>query len=77
VLHSPYGSPETDTEELEVVALRPGADGRTLDLVVEGLREGYVHELHLPEVKDLADRSLDHSRAYYTLINRPEAEASP
>ena len=77
VLHSPYGSPETNTEELEVVAIRPGADGRTLDLVVEGLREGYVHELHLPEVRDQGGRGLDHSRAYYTLINRPEAETAP
>lgn len=71
LLHSPYGSPETDTAELEVVELRRGADGRTVDLVVDGLRAGYVHELHLPAVLGRSGRGLDHDRAYYTLINRP------
>jgi hypothetical protein len=40
-------------------------------LTVEGLRAGYVHELHLPGLKSSAGALLLHDEAYYTLIEIP------
>lgn len=70
-LHAAYGSAEMDTKELVVSAARSGPDARTFDLVVEGLREGYVHELKLVGVRDADGVPLLHEDAYYTLIHRP------
>ncbi len=77
LLHSPYGSPETDAVRPKITELIVGSDGMTVDLLVDGLREGYVHELLVPDLTDVEGRRLDHRRAYYTLINRPTAESGP
>ena len=45
--------------------------GRTVLLDVEGLREGFVHELHLDGVRSASGEPLVHGEAYYTLIRMP------
>jgi hypothetical protein len=40
-------------------------------LAVEGLREGYVHELHVPGLRDRAGKPLLHASAFYTLNRIP------
>lgn len=73
-LHSDYGSPEVLTEELTITSATPSADGREVRLVVDGLRAGFVHELHLPGVRSSAGgEPLLHDVAYYTLARRPPA----
>lgn len=72
LLHSPYGSPEVETETLEIREARVAGDGLSVELVVSGLREGYVHELHAPGVRSAAGLALLHDEAYYTLIHIPE-----
>jgi hypothetical protein len=43
-----------------------------VDLVVEGLRAGWLHELHLDGVRSAEGTPVLHPRAYYTLAFRPE-----
>jgi len=71
LLHADYGSDEVEKRELAITAARPAADGSRVRLAVEGLRAGYVHELHLPGVKSRAGAPLLHEQAYYTLIEIP------
>lgn len=69
LLHSPYGSPEVLKETPEVKAVRVADDRRSVELDVEGLREGFVHELHASGVRSSDERELLHDSAYYTLIH--------
>ncbi len=73
--HPEYGSDEMDTKDVEILSadvLGP----RTVKLSLAELRagqgpdgkgEGYVHELHMPGVRDVAGEPLLHAQAYYTL----------
>ncbi len=70
-LHSPYGSPEVDVAEPAVIDVVVGDDGLLVDLVIDGMREGYVHELEFPGVQSVKGRPLSHERACYTLIKMP------
>ena len=66
-----YGSAELDQRELVLKRAEPHPDGKGVDLVVDGLREGYVHELQMPGVKSAREGfGLLHPDAYYTLIRR-------
>ncbi len=67
LLHSIYGSPEVDTATLVVHPGTLSDDGRRIALRVEGLRAGYVHELHADGVRSAGGDPLLHSDAYYTL----------
>ncbi len=71
-LHAKYGSDEMDTKELAVQKATVAPDGTTVDLVVDGLREGYVHELHATGVRSKDGLPLLHAEAYYTLNHRPQ-----
>ena len=64
-----YGSAELSKENPTVQSATPHADGLGVDLVFEGLREGFVHELDASGVRS-ADGALDllHPKGYYTLI---------
>lgn len=67
-----YGSPEMDRQTPTITATVPHEDGLGVDLVVDGLREGYVHELDAKCVRS-ADGALDllHPNGYYTLVRLP------
>jgi hypothetical protein len=75
-LHSAYGSDEMDRAEPALLSARAAPDALSVRLVVEGLREGYVHELHLPGVRSASGEGLLHPVAYYTLVRRPGESAS-
>ncbi len=70
-LHSDYGSPEVDDWELDVRAAEVSGDGLSVDLRVDGLREGSVHELRAEGVTDPDGETLVHPDAYYTLRRLP------
>ena len=70
LLHENYGSDEVDTRELTVREARVSDDARRVRLVVDELREGYVHELKL-DVRSASGAPLLHDAAYYTLVVRP------
>ena len=72
ILHSTYGSPEVENETLSITSCTLGDDGRSVELMVEGLRAGWLHELHLDGVRSAGGAPVLHPRAYYTLAFRPE-----
>ena len=74
LLHEDYGSPEVDVAQPTVTAVRAADDGMSVELVVDGLRLGYVHELRAPALRSAAsaDEGLLHPRAYYTLVRQPK-----
>ena len=65
-----YGSPEIDAEPLKVTSAEVAADGLHVRLAIQGLRQYYVHELHV-SVPSAAGRELVHPDAYYTLNQIP------
>ena len=71
LLHGTYGSPEVEKRRLEIGEVRVSGNARSAELVVEGLREGYVHELHADGLRSRRGLPLLHPEAYYTLIERP------
>lgn len=67
IYQSSYGSPEVDKTEPALRKAVVSSDGLKVHLVVDGLQEGHVHELHLDGVRNRAGQSLLHPVAYYTL----------
>ncbi len=67
-----YGSPEVDVTKPRVVAARVSDDRRHVDLVVEGLVQGHVHEFDMSDVKSSNGQALLHAKAYYTLNRIPK-----
>lgn len=72
--HHNYGSPVIELEELAVEAAIVSGDGLTVRLVVDGLKEGYIHEINATDIKSKAGMDLLHSVGYYTLNQIPEGE---
>jgi glucose/arabinose dehydrogenase len=70
-LHASYGSDEMDVRELAVRSAAVSPDRRTVRLAVDGLRAGYVHELHADGLRTADGRPLRHADAYYTLVALP------
>lgn len=66
LLHEIYGSDEVEKRKLEVSAVKVGADGKSVRLVLDGRRAGYVHELHA-KLTSAKGEPLLHDAAYYTL----------
>ncbi|MEM7316973.1 MAG: hypothetical protein AAF497_27900, partial [Planctomycetota bacterium] len=66
-----YGSPEVDHTTPKVTATKVSADGLQVDIVVDGLVQGHVHDFHLPGMRSTEGEALLHTRAYYTLNEIP------
>ena len=72
ILQSSYGSPEVDRTTPTIESAAVSGDGRTVRLVVTGLRKGHVHDLRLEGVRSRAGSPLLHREAYYTLNRIPQ-----
>lgn len=70
--HSTYGSDEILKQAPQVVAADVSADGMSVSLKIEGLRELFVHELWCRGVRNGRNERLLHADAYYTLNRLPE-----
>ncbi len=73
IYHEHYGSPEVDQTVPRVTAARPSDDGRTVQLVVEGMMLGHVHEFDLSALRSAAGLPLLHRNAYYTVNRIPKS----
>ncbi len=71
IYQSSYGSPEVDKTTPVIKNAKVGADNKSVHLVVEGIQEGHVHELHAKGIKSANGTSLLHDAAYYTLFEIP------
>lgn len=70
-LHSEYGSEPFARQEPKILQAQPAPDGRSVELTIEGLREGYVHALRAAGVRDLAGAPLLHDQSFTTLLKIP------
>lgn len=73
--HKKYGSPVIDQRDCPVVKKEVSPDGLSVRLYVSGLREGYVHQLDVGDLRSQGGESLLHHVAYYTLNAIPEGSA--
>jgi len=71
IYQSSYGSPEVDQSTPHVKEARVSKDHTKVRLIVEGLVEGHIHELHLAGVRSVSGEPLLHDAAYYTLNKIP------
>lgn len=72
--HNEYGSPVINQEINPVRAAVVSEDGLRVRLVVDNLREGYIHEIKLGALLAQDKTLLLHDVAYYTLNQIPEGE---
>ncbi|SDL10795.1 Glucose/arabinose dehydrogenase, beta-propeller fold [Catalinimonas alkaloidigena] len=70
--HPVYGSPVINDSINPIQGVVVSADGLKARLVVDGLREKYVHEIKAEGVRSNGNLPLLHNTAYYTLNNIPE-----
>ncbi len=69
--HAEYGSPEFDRGEVSITHVEVSGDARSVRLVLDPLRPGYVHELKMAGVRSADGEPLLHDEAYYTLNRVP------
>jgi cytochrome c551/c552 len=70
--HPVYGSPVIDYKENAVRGARVSADGLRVRIVVDSLREGFVHDIQPLGIRSAQDSlPLLHPAAYYTLNHIP------
>ena len=73
--HPVYGSPIVNRKDNAVRGAKVTEDGLRVRIVVDGLREGYVHNIKPEGVRSAKENlSLLHGSAYYTLNNIPTGE---
>ncbi|WP_316784611.1 c-type cytochrome [Pedobacter frigiditerrae] len=70
--HPVYGSPPVNTEKLKISGVKVSEDGLKARIIVQNLRQYYIHTLTLDGIRDQAAfHSLIHPVAYYTLNQIP------
>ena len=62
-----YGSPEVDQTKPIISEVRVADDGLSVELLIDGLEVGHVHELHARGIRAHSGEPLLHAAAYYTL----------
>lgn len=73
--HPVYGSPPVNTEKCNVKGVKLSEDGMKARIIVDNLRQAYIHTITLDGVRDkVSAHPLLHSKAYYTLNNIPDGE---
>ncbi len=73
--HAVYGSPEVNKVKHKIKGIKVSDDGMRARIVVENLRQHYIHIITLDGIRDKENAySLVHPTAYYTLNNIPEGK---
>jgi cytochrome c551/c552 len=75
--HPVYGSPTVREEKLNVKGVKVSADGKTVRIVIDNIRQYFVHELVLGGIRSADGLPVLHPVAYYTLNNIPEGPKLP
>jgi cytochrome c551/c552 len=71
--HPVYGSPPVNIVDNAVSGVKVSEDGKTVRIIVDGLRQYYIHKISLDGIREKSEsHSLVHPTAYYTLNNIPE-----
>ena len=69
--HHIYGSPVINQMSLPIRAVVVSSDGLSARLVLDSLREGYIHEIRMTGVRSESGAPLLHDFGYYTLNRIP------
>lgn len=69
--HPVYGSPPVDKKTCAISGIYPSDDGMKVRIKVDGLREHFIHELNLVNIKDESNNVLLHPTVFYTLNQIP------
>lgn len=67
--HPVYGSPTVNDQTLNIKGVKISADRFKVRLVIDNLRQYYLHELNLSGIRSEDGLPLLHAMAYYTLNN--------
>lgn len=70
--HSTYGSEPINIASHTVRNAVVSGDGREVRLVLDGLREGYIHSITAPGLRSKDGHPLLHPAAFYTVNRTPE-----
>ena len=71
--HPVYGSPLVNFEEISVRGAKASADGMRVRIVVDGLKEGYIHDIKPEGVRsEKGNLPILHPQAFYTLNTIPQ-----
>jgi cytochrome c551/c552 len=66
-----YGSPIIELKPLKISGLEVSTDKRKVRLVIDGLRQYFIHEFKLEGIRNESGDPLLHETAYYTLNQIP------
>lgn len=72
--HHHYGSEIINNKKSNLKGIIVSEDGKKVRLVIDSLREGYIHEIRLNEITSENGINLLHTFGYYTLNNIPAGE---
>ncbi|HMG93101.1 MAG TPA: c-type cytochrome [Chryseolinea sp.] len=76
--HPVYGSPTVNEEKLNIKGVKVSSDGMKVRVVVDNVKQYYLHELNVGGIRSTTGLPVLHSTAYYTLNNIPEgAKVAP
>ena len=67
-----YGSPEVDLGSSKVLGVKLSSDGLVVNLKLDRLVDGHVHEFDLQAMRSADGSSLVHAKAYYTVNEIPK-----
>ena len=66
-----YGSPEVDHTTPRVISSQVSEDGMSVELRIDGLVQGHIHDFDLTPMLSTEGGKLVHTKAYYTLNEIP------
>lgn len=75
--HPVYGSPTTNEEKLNIKGVKVSADGMKVRVVVDNLKQYYLHEINVAGIRSTNGLPVLHNTAYYTLNNIPDGDKLP
>lgn len=75
--HPVYGSPTINEEKLTIKGVKVSDDGLHVRVVVDNLRQYYLHEIMVTGIKSKEGLPVLHNTAYYTLNNIPDGDKLP
>ena len=75
--HPVYGSPTVNEEKLNIKGVKVSADGLKVRVVIDNLRQYYLHEILVSGIRSKDGLPVLHSTAYYTLNNIPDGAKVP
>ncbi len=75
--HPVYGSPTTNEEKLNIKGVKVSADGMKVRVVVDNLKQYYLHEINVAGIRSTSGVPVLHNTAYYTLNNIPDGDKLP